>query len=828
LLLAGCDDSALRPRDHGRDATAPAASAGPPAPRVAEGNVARVQVRSEVPLAGTRVEARPGDWMLRSQGLVAVVSTQKGRLVDFGREGGDDGVFYIEALGYDAVERMHTEVVSVAPAGEGGRALHVVKRVLDKPLTMHVFYAFEGAHLRIESLLSADGPSGVLAVTLGEVFSWGNTPSWLEGHGSITFGGTFSGEFIGRESQGLAYAACSAAGRLVGRFSSPDLPGFHVSARTGEEVVTIAAGQSSARRTIVLALSNHSVGDAAMTLPCVGGGRRQTWPLPEGAPATASIEVARCPRIPPPPPPVRPPPPVSTDATQPPAAPPAPPKVIAGTPFARFADVASRRDLTLPEGCFVARLVAPGHAPGRWATPAEIAAGWAADATLLPASGTLRWAVTEAGAPTAAKVVVKGVPPTPDPSWGDDPDAGAAMNAVYSIEGAGERPLPPGTFKVFVHRGPEHSMHEQEVRVTAGSTTLVRATLERVVDTRGWISADLHLHAAPSFDAPTSLEDRVRSLTAVDVEVAVATDHNVVTDYGPTIRAMGQQQRLASIVGNEVTTRDVFFGHYNAFPLPAGSLPVHTESVLPKQLFAAMRASGKPGAPMIIQVNHPRMGDIGYLELLRFDPVDVAAWKARASLADMDFDALEVFNGDHYADIGKVERCMTDWYALLDAGQRVVATGNSDSHKITFQEAGVPRNWVHVEDDDPARFDEARFIEAVRAGRVIVSSGPFVDLRVGEASLGQQVEAGEHEVTVRVEAPPWIDVSRIELVRRGVVLRTWTGPIGPAPRRFEMKTKEQLASGDWLVAVVRGDKPMKPLYRDGAKPFAFTNPIFVR
>jgi hypothetical protein len=30
-----------------------------------------------------------------------------------------------------------------------------------------------------------------------------------------------------------------------------------------------------------------------------------------------------------------------------------------------------------------------------------------------------------------------------------------------------------------------------------------------------------------------------------------------------------------------------------------------------------MRAAGAPGGPIVLQVNHPRMGDIGYFELLR-------------------------------------------------------------------------------------------------------------------------------------------------------------------------------------------------------------------
>ncbi len=65
-----------------------------------------------------------------------------------------------------------------------------------------------------------------------------------------------------------------------------------------------------------------------------------------------------------------------------------------------------------------------------------------------------------------------------------------------------------------------------------------------MVDTRGWISADLHVHAVPSLDAPTPLVERVRSLAAAGVEVAVATDHNVVTDYAPAIRERGLEPWL--------------------------------------------------------------------------------------------------------------------------------------------------------------------------------------------------------------------------------------------------------------------------------------------
>jgi hypothetical protein len=82
---------------------------------------------------------------------------------------------------------------------------------------------------------------------------------------------------------------------------------------------------------------------------------------------------------------------------------------------------------------------------------------------------------------------------------------------------------------------------------------------------------------------------------------------------------------------------------------------------------------------------------------------------------------------------------------------------------------------------------------------------------------------------VRVEAPAWVDVSRVTLLRRGVVLHAWEGPFAPPGRepRFEQKVTEELHKGDWVIAVVRGKKEMSFLHRRGGLPFAFTNPIWV-
>jgi hypothetical protein len=755
-----------------------------------EGTVARVLRDGDVPLLQHRADARAGDWILENAGSVAVVSAE-GKLIDFGERGGHDEVSAIDStvfLGFDAA---HTEVVKIEPIA-GMPGIHVERRVLEKPITQHVFFSFVGPVLEIESMVAAAAPAAAeLAVTLGERVGWGNVPTWAEGHGFVNQGGMHPSEFLARESLGVAYALSSDTGRVQARFSGGE-PGFYASALTGEATIPIPAEGLSARRLIAIAQSTISLGRAAVMLPSVQRAGLERWPLPASLPASARVEAARC-----------------------------TPEGKPGAPWARFAP--SEREAWLPRGCMHLRFTAPGFAPSAWFAPG------AALTQALPIGGTLRFIVTDRGKKAIpARVLVRGVAPTPDPDWGDDPSAGAAVNVVYADTGAGERAIPPGKYRVSIGRGFEYTDVEQDLTVAPGAIADVKAELERVVDTRGWITADLHLHAVPSPDAPQLLEDRLRALVAEGIEVGVATDHNAVTDYAPTIRAMGLGREIVSVVGDEITTKDPYLGHFNTFPIPSGSRPIPWVATTPRRLFAAARAAGAAGVLPLVQVNHPRMGDIGYFDLLHLDREDLPGFARHAPLADMSFDALEVFNGDHYNHLDLVEAVMKDWFTLLNAGMHFTATGNSDSHKLTFQEAGVPRNLVLVPSDDPAAFDPAAFIEAVRRGRVVVSSGPFVRIEVNGQPVGSTVAAGPATIRVMVDAPPWVVVDRVQLVRRGEVLKEWTGlPAAVGSRVLDAQLDAPLKQGEWVAAIARGSKPMTYLHRSGALPFGFTNPIWV-
>jgi hypothetical protein len=783
-----------------------------PPPRGAEGTLVRLDAREQVPLVGPRVDARPGDFLLATDGHAAVVSAERGYLVDFAPKNARDALVSVQPVGELALDAAPDDVVRIEPTGEHGNVLRVVRKIREKPIFLVTFYwlASGAVHIETAAVGAPDtapiepGPIGLarrlpaLAVALGERVFWGNVPTWAEGLGPVGAPATRLTDFVARDGFGTAYALCVEGGPLYARFGVLDGPGFFEPALSGERVVPVPVGGASERRRVAITHSDVSSGDAVLALPCAKAGPTRRIALPLVPARGAHAELSRCDR---------------------------PERRL----FAHFAVDQARfkgtsHDIDLPEGCFEARLGAPGHAPGPWVRVESLAD--AARDKLLPTAGKLKLVATEGGKPVPARLYVRGTAGTPDPDWGDDyADGNASLNVAYTEHGEGEWPLPPGKYHVAVGRGFEYTAHEQDVVIKPGGTVEIRAALERVVDTHGWITADLHLHAEPSPDAPSRLADRIRSLVAVGVEAAVATDHNAVTDYGPVIRDLHLEGSIASVVGDEVTTRDLRWGHFNVFPLVPSTLPLAWVGVLPAELFADARAQKPYGPQTLVQVNHPRMGNIGYFDVLRFDPQDVKGWLARAPVADMGFDLLEVFNGDHHARISAVETVMRDWYALLDAGFHVVATGNSDSHKVGYHEAGMPRNLVFVGKDAPSAFDEATFVEALRQGKVVVQSGPFVRLEVAGKGVGETVPEGEAEIVVRVDAPPWVDVDRIELLRKGKPLKSW--PVTARKGPVEQRTRETLQKGDWIIAIARGSKPMD-VYAPGAQPFGFTNPVFVR
>ena len=192
-----------------------------------------------------------------------------------------------------------------------------------------------------------------------------------------------------------------------------------------------------------------------------------------------------------------------------------------------------------------------------------------------------------------------------------------------STDGTFRTQVRPGEYELWFSRGPEYEAVKRKVDLQAGETARLNVSLEKVVDTKGYLSGDFHMHAQGSIDSGFNYTDRVISIAAEDVEVVVSSDHNYISDYLPYIRREGLQRWMKSIVGVELTTFE--FGHFNAFPLEYETGRVNRgsikwQNVPPQQIFDELRSIGSISPDeTVIQVNHPRDSILGYFGQFNVD-----------------------------------------------------------------------------------------------------------------------------------------------------------------------------------------------------------------
>ncbi|MBL8911060.1 MAG: hypothetical protein JNM17_10245, partial [Archangium sp.] len=228
------------------------------------------------------------------------------------------------------------------------------------------------------------------------------------------------------------------------------------------------------------------------------------------------------------------------------------------------------------------------------------------------------------GAPITAKVMVRCTnPPCVDqlinyrPFFDVESQPSDLQATVFAgADGRVTIPVPPGEYQVLVTRGMEYSAFPDTYPVTGAAADLrtadvtIDATLAKVVDSTGWMSADLHVHGMNSPDSAVGNPTRALSFAAEGVDVLVSTDHDFITDYAPIIEQLQLGSQMASMIGCEVTPFD--YGHHNSFPLSRADVLAggafdwaggDGPSLRLDQMYVGIRARD-PNA--LIQMNHPR------------------------------------------------------------------------------------------------------------------------------------------------------------------------------------------------------------------------------
>ena len=272
-----------------------------------------------------------------------------------------------------------------------------------------------------------------------------------------------------------------------------------------------------------------------------------------------------------------------------------------------------------------------------------------------------------------------------DPVLGDGRVAGWPEAVLFAPYGAIDTELPDGSYVAVASRGVEYEIDWTEpFDVAEGQSHLVPLEVERSVQTDGWVSADLHVHAQPSHDSGVTLEERVATMVCEGVEFFSSTDHDSITNYAPVVEDLGLEPWVQTAIGEETTTIEI--GHFLAFPLAIDYLAdafgaFDWTGQTPATIIAAMRAEGQAaGTEPTVFIGHPRDGILGYFDQYGLDPyaglpgidgpgapviqrpvLSGANDLLKTDNFDLSFDGLEMLNGK------RMELIRTPTQAELDA-----------------------------------------------------------------------------------------------------------------------------------------------------------------
>lgn len=454
-------------------------------------------------------------------------------------------------------------------------------------------------------------------------------------------------------------------------------------------------------------------------------------------------------------------------------------------------------------------------------------------ALTLGATATLH--VVTAGDATKAPVRIQVIPTKPEPGtpegFGFDDEVDGRLHQNFALAGEATLTVPPGEHRIIVSRGYEWELFDTTVTVAAGETKEISAPLAHSVDTTGAMCADFHIHSMFSADSSDSVSHKVAGAVADGLDIPVSSEHEWVTDFQPVIKSLGVAPWAFGMASSELTT--FAWGHFGVVPLTPHDGVLNHGAVewigrTPAEVFKHVHEL--PEKPILI-VNHPRgSGFGGYFSAAAYDGVkdtgDPELWSN-------DFDAIEVFNDSDFEK--NRNDSVADWFALMNHGHKVSATGSSDSHHLRTSPVGYPRTCFQLGHDDPTKLTPKAVRDAVAGADSTISGGLFMTVAgPGGERPGATVmtAGGSATFLVTVQAPSWIAANTLETIVNGkTVAMEPLLPIGAGPaKKFANQVTVKLDPGaahNWVVFHAKGETDLAPLH-PGRRPFAVSNPVFLK
>ena len=417
------------------------------------------------------------------------------------------------------------------------------------------------------------------------------------------------------------------------------------------------------------------------------------------------------------------------------------------------------------------------------------------------------------------KVVIRGVNGTQDPAFGPDALPYQAGNICFTPTGVFKVALPPGQYEALIGRGPEYTLEKREFHTAYGEVTPVRAEIRHAFNSTGWIIADFHNHTTNSNDSIADPRGRVVGIAAAGTEFAPATEHNRISTLAPYIESEHLEAFLRSAGGIELSGRPGpgAINHQNAFPLrvqegvQGGGAPA-TDRDPKVQISRLFDYDG--GAEKFIQHNHPDVGWL-YFDKNRDGVIDGGfGTRPYTNAIEINRDIVKLLKDLETPAAHAVRGRGFAWLQMLNQGDRIYGTGTSDAHVTAFNNGSI-FTYLKSSTDDPARLDPVEMARSAKAGQMVISNGPFLEVYLNGVLPGGEVKAkGALTMKVRVQCADWIDIDRVQVLVNGRPEKTlnYTRSNSPEsfhksvdPVRFERDILLALQSDSHIIVIATGE-----------------------
>ena len=181
------------------------------------------------------------------------------------------------------------------------------------------------------------------------------------------------------------------------------------------------------------------------------------------------------------------------------------------------------------------------------------------------------------------------------------------------------------------------------------------------------------------------------------------------------------------------------------------------------------------------------------------------------------------------------------WLQLLNRGHRYSAVAVCDAHSVYGNGVGGWRMYTPSASDEPAKIDWQENIRHAKAGRIILTSGPFLQVQTEDGVLpGATTRAsGSINLKVKVQCTDWIDIDRVQVLVNGrpradVNFTRKSHPefFADGVVKFDRLINVPLTEDAHLIVVACGESfDLKTGYGTSPqakqRPCAYNNPIFV-